>query len=98
MRHILAVVNSEWQANLPLLLEGFVQIIISCRWETGSPIPGLPLETPDHSYNLFHQKLQLVNCCIERKRARERRERGEEGVKLEQSEDEEEDIKGELIS
>ena len=80
-------------------MNSFVQIIIACRWETGSPIPGLPLETPDHSYNLFHQKLQLINCCIERKRARERRERGEEeGVKPEQSEDEEEDNKGELIS
>ena len=78
-------------------MEGFVQIIISCRWETGSPIPGLPLETPDHSYNLFHQKLQLINCCIERKRARERRERGEEeGVKPAQSTEEEEDNKGEL--
>jgi Rab3 GTPase-activating protein catalytic subunit len=39
-------------------------------------IPGLPLGTPDHSYCLFHQKLQMINCCIERKLAREQRETG----------------------
>ena len=69
---------------------------LHCRWETGSPIPGLPLETPDHSYNLFHQKLQLINCCIERKLARERRERG--GVKSAQSEEEDEEDRGGLIT
>ena len=41
------------------------------RWETGYTIPGLPSGPPDHAYCLFHQKLQMINCCIERKRARE---------------------------
>ena len=72
------------QENFPL-----VELYLACRWETGSPIPGLPLETPDHSYNLFHQKLQLINCCIDRKVARERRERG--GGKSAQSETEEDE-------
>ena len=44
---------------------------IRYRWESGAVIPGLPSGTPDHAYGLFHQKLQMINCCIERKRARE---------------------------
>ena len=31
------------------------------------------LGTPDHSYCLFHQKLQMINCCIERKILREKK-------------------------
>ncbi len=52
------------------------------RWETASAIPGLPPGTPDSSYCLFHQKLQMVNCCIERKKARERREAKGAGMGL----------------
>ena len=44
-------------------------------------LPGLPLGPPDHSQSLLHQKLQLLNCCIGRRIAREERERkGEEEV------------------
>ena len=44
-------------------------------------LPGLPLGPPDHSQSLFHQKLQLLNCCIGRRIAREERERkGQEEV------------------
>ena len=38
-------------------------------------LPGLPLGPPDHSQSLLHQKLQLLNCCIGRRIAREERER-----------------------
>ena len=38
-------------------------------------LPGLPLGPPDHSQSLLHQKLQLLNCCISRRIAREERER-----------------------
>ena len=44
-------------------------------------LPGLPLGPPDHGQSLFHQKLQLLNCCIGRRFAREERERkGQEEV------------------
>ncbi len=42
------------------------------RHETGHPLPGLPPGSPDHGFCLFHQKLQMVNCCIEKKILRER--------------------------
>ena len=38
-------------------------------------LPGLPLVPPEHSQSLLHQKLQLLNCCIGRRVAREERER-----------------------
>ena len=41
------------------------------RWESGHLLPGLPKGSPDPAYCLFHQKLQMINCCIERKHARE---------------------------
>ncbi len=41
------------------------------RWETGYLLPGLPMGDPDHSYCLLHQKLQMINCCIGKRRARE---------------------------
>ena len=42
------------------------------RWETGHLIPGLPIGQPDHGYCLFHQKLQMINCCILKKISREK--------------------------
>ena len=51
------------------------------RWESGVLIPGLPPGTPDHAYGLFHQKLQMINCCIERKQARQDKEKEAAGGK-----------------
>ena len=52
-------------------------------------LPGLPLGPPDHSQSLLHQKLQLLNCCIGRRIAREERERkGEEGEVIDLTKDE----------
>jgi len=48
------------------------------RWETGVFLPGLPRGPPDQAYSLIHQKLQLINCCIARKKAREERGKREE--------------------
>ena len=42
------------------------------RYENGILLPGLPTGNPDHGFCLFHQKLQMINCCIERKIAREK--------------------------
>ena len=36
------------------------------RWENSQPLPGLPAGV-DFGSNLFHQKLQMINCCVERK-------------------------------
>ncbi|XP_065886522.1 rab3 GTPase-activating protein catalytic subunit-like isoform X3 [Dysidea avara] len=34
------------------------------HWETGQPIPRINKRSPDMSYCLLHQKLQMLNCCI----------------------------------
>ncbi|XP_077997168.1 rab3 GTPase-activating protein catalytic subunit-like [Glandiceps talaboti] len=41
------------------------------RWENNYTIPGLEPGAPNLGACLLHQKLQMLNCCIERKIARE---------------------------
>uniref|UniRef100_A0A671Q419 Rab3 GTPase-activating protein catalytic subunit n=1 Tax=Sinocyclocheilus anshuiensis TaxID=1608454 RepID=A0A671Q419_9TELE len=41
------------------------------RWENNCLIYGLACGAPDLRCCLLHQKLQMLNCCIERKRARD---------------------------
>ncbi|XP_010604488.1 rab3 GTPase-activating protein catalytic subunit isoform X2 [Fukomys damarensis] len=41
------------------------------RWENNCLIPGLASGAPDLRCCLLHQKLQMLNCCIERKKARD---------------------------
>ncbi|NWU78467.1 RB3GP protein, partial [Onychorhynchus coronatus] len=41
------------------------------RWENNYLIPGLANGSPDLRCCLLHQKLQMLNCCIERKKARD---------------------------
>uniref|UniRef100_A0A8C8R4W1 Rab3 GTPase-activating protein catalytic subunit n=1 Tax=Pelusios castaneus TaxID=367368 RepID=A0A8C8R4W1_9SAUR len=41
------------------------------RWEKNCLIPGLASGAPDLRCCLLHQKLQMLNCCIERKKARD---------------------------
>ncbi|XP_027691413.1 rab3 GTPase-activating protein catalytic subunit isoform X2 [Vombatus ursinus] len=41
------------------------------RWENNFLIPGLANGVPNLRCCLLHQKLQMLNCCIERKRARD---------------------------
>ncbi len=48
-----------------------VMLEVRYRFETGYRVPGVPDGPPDHAHCLLHQKLQLLNCCIQRKRARE---------------------------
>ena len=59
------------------------------RWESCVLIPGLPSGTPDHAYGLFHQKLQMINCCIEKKQARQAKETQTEEGKSKKKESEE---------
>ena len=49
------------------------------RWEHSTPIPLLQRTAPDMGSCLLHQKLQLLNCCIERKIARERLQQQQHG-------------------
>ncbi|CAM6097290.1 unnamed protein product [Calypogeia fissa] len=41
------------------------------RWFTGEPIPRMPVDaSPDLHYCSLHQQLQLINCCIARRKRR----------------------------
>ncbi|XP_034564013.1 rab3 GTPase-activating protein catalytic subunit [Notolabrus celidotus] len=51
------------------------------RWENNYFIYGLTGGPPDLRCCLLHQKLQMLNCCIERKRARDEARRAQEGGK-----------------
>ncbi|POI34852.1 hypothetical protein CIB84_001395 [Bambusicola thoracicus] len=46
------------------------------RWENNYLIPGLANGPPDLRCCLLHQKLQMLNCCIERKKARDEGKKG----------------------
>ncbi|XP_041120289.1 rab3 GTPase-activating protein catalytic subunit-like [Polyodon spathula] len=45
------------------------------RWENNYLVPGLASGPPDLRCCLLHQKLQMLNCCIERKKARDNEKR-----------------------
>ncbi|XP_056611147.1 rab3 GTPase-activating protein catalytic subunit isoform X2 [Triplophysa dalaica] len=49
------------------------------RWENNCLIFGLASGAPDLRCCLLHQKLQMLNCCIERKRARDDGKKSEGG-------------------
>ncbi|XP_030256625.1 rab3 GTPase-activating protein catalytic subunit isoform X2 [Sparus aurata] len=51
------------------------------RWENNYLIYGLAGGPPDLRCCLLHQKLQMLNCCIERKRARDEARKVLEGSK-----------------
>ncbi|CAJ0940640.1 unnamed protein product [Ranitomeya imitator] len=46
------------------------------RWENNHLVPGLTSGPPDLKCCLLHQKLQMLNCCIERKKARDNVKKG----------------------
>ncbi|KAM3862415.1 rab3 GTPase-activating protein catalytic subunit isoform 2-T2 [Diretmus argenteus] len=51
------------------------------RWENNYLVYGLAGGPPDLRCCLLHQKLQMLNCCIERKRARDDARKATEGSK-----------------
>ncbi|XP_071768528.1 rab3 GTPase-activating protein catalytic subunit [Centroberyx gerrardi] len=55
------------------------------RWENNYLIYGLAGGPPDLRCCLLHQKLQMLNCCIERKRARDEARKVAEGGKERES-------------
>ena len=50
------------------------------RYENAIPLPGLPSGSPDHGFCVLHQKLQMINCCIEVKIAREQNKDEKDGM------------------
>ncbi|XP_071844702.1 rab3 GTPase-activating protein catalytic subunit-like isoform X2 [Apostichopus japonicus] len=44
------------------------------RWENKYKLPGISGTAPNMACCLVHQKLQMLNCCIARKKAREERQ------------------------
>ncbi|XP_054718662.1 rab3 GTPase-activating protein catalytic subunit-like [Uloborus diversus] len=58
----LAAVAQLWQ---DFLLE------MRHRWENNYTLPCLDPGAPNMTYCLLHQKLQMLNCCIQRKKLRE---------------------------
>ncbi|XP_014211010.1 rab3 GTPase-activating protein catalytic subunit isoform X2 [Copidosoma floridanum] len=82
----LAIVASHCAFNLgsvnalAQLWHEFVQEL-RFRWERGIPVPGIGPGFPDCVRTcLLHQKLQMINCCIARKKTREECERREMGL------------------
>ncbi|XP_028264275.1 rab3 GTPase-activating protein catalytic subunit isoform X2 [Parambassis ranga] len=51
------------------------------RWENNYLIYGLTAGPPDLRCCLLHQKFQMLNCCIERKRARDEARKTSDGSK-----------------
>lgn len=50
---------------------GYIVVELRRRWNEGQPVPHMPLdEIPDLNSCLLHQQLQVINCCIARKRRR----------------------------
>ncbi|XP_011506540.1 PREDICTED: rab3 GTPase-activating protein catalytic subunit [Ceratosolen solmsi marchali] len=57
------------------------------RWEKCIPIPGIGPGFPDCVRTcLLHQKLQMINCCIARKKMREECERKEHNLVIDEGE------------
>ncbi|CAH0557757.1 unnamed protein product [Brassicogethes aeneus] len=62
------------------------------RWEKSMPIPGLPSGFPDLRTCLLNQKLQMLNCCIERKIARETHRASQHFVDAENSSEDDDEF------
>jgi len=41
------------------------------RWENGVSLPGLPPGSPHTGTSLIHQKLQMLNCCIAKRKTKD---------------------------
>lgn len=53
------------------MAEFWLQVVAELRrlWNEGQPIPWLPIDdNPELQYCLLHQRLQVINCCIARKK------------------------------
>ncbi|XP_076055611.1 RAB3 GTPase activating protein subunit 1 [Oratosquilla oratoria] len=59
--------------GLPAAAHLWHEIILEMRfrWDNGFIIPGIGTGTPDLASTMFHQKLQMLNCCIMRRKKQE---------------------------
>ncbi|XP_064646210.1 rab3 GTPase-activating protein catalytic subunit-like [Lineus longissimus] len=66
------------------------------RWENKYTLPGISSGVPNLGSSLLHQKLQMLNCCIEKKRNRELHPVSinvqEAGIGEEEEEEEDEEV------
>ncbi|KAF6739323.1 Rab3 GTPase-activating protein catalytic subunit [Oryzias melastigma] len=62
------------------------------RWENTCLVYGLEAGPPDLRCCLLHQKLQMLNCCIERRRARDEARKAQEASKDKHSKEAESEL------
>ncbi|XP_063615005.1 rab3 GTPase-activating protein catalytic subunit-like [Penaeus indicus] len=74
--------------GLPAAAHLWHEVILELRfrWDNAITIPGVSSGAPDLSSTLFHQKLQMLNCCIVRRRAREQSPKGGNDISEEDDE------------
>lgn len=78
----LCMVNYSY-GGLPAVAHLWQEFVLELRyrWENNYLIYGLPAGPPDLRCCLLHQKFQMLNCCIERKRGRDEARKTQEGNK-----------------
>uniref|UniRef100_A0A3Q2EFP5 Rab3 GTPase-activating protein catalytic subunit n=1 Tax=Cyprinodon variegatus TaxID=28743 RepID=A0A3Q2EFP5_CYPVA len=76
----LCMVNYSY-GGLPAVTHLWQEFVLELRyrWENNYLIYGLAAGPPDLRCCLLHQKLQMLNCCIERKRSRDEARKAQEG-------------------
>lgn len=67
--------------GIEALAQLWVRVIAEMRyyWENNLTLPSLEPGTPNLAASILHQKLQMLNYCIERKKKRDRRAADESG-------------------
>ena len=71
---------TQTYANVKKIGSFTTQSFTNSRYENAIPLPGLPSGSPDHGFCVLHQKLQMINCCIEVKIAREKNKDEKESI------------------
>ncbi|XP_047232919.1 rab3 GTPase-activating protein catalytic subunit [Girardinichthys multiradiatus] len=76
----LCMVNYSY-GGLPAVTHLWQEFVLELRyrWENNYLIYGLSTGSPDLRCCLLHQKFQMLNCCIERKRGRDEARKAQEG-------------------
>ncbi|KAM6897052.1 rab3 GTPase-activating protein catalytic subunit [Xenentodon cancila] len=82
----LCLVNYS-HGGLPAVAHLWQEFVLELRyrWENNCLVYGLEDGPPDLRCCLLHQKLQMLNCCIERKRARDEARKVLEGSKTKEN-------------
>ncbi|KAJ1291060.1 hypothetical protein BS78_02G290700 [Paspalum vaginatum] len=71
VHHLAMVVGSISSVHKMAFFWQSVVLELRKLWSDWQPVPRMPLDAaPDLNYCLLHQEIQVVNCCIARKRRR----------------------------